>query len=219
MLCEELGGSFVAGVVLVHGFNQGFLGSFFKVVSDFYWKDVQKVQPSQVQLFVGFYYLPWILKPLWGLLTDVFPISGYKRRPYFLLSGALKSSSSSSPIRKRLSLDRFFLGGWGDVGVLGAASALTISMYGKMPVVFANVCLIGVTAGTAIAEVVIDACVARNSIERPELAPDMQSLCGVSAAMGALLGYSTSGVFVHKLGAQVKMHSIDLPPIVYAMKA
>lgn len=118
MLCEELGGSFVAGVVLVHGFNQGFLGSFFKVVSDFYWKDVQKVQPSQVQLFVGFYYLPWILKPLWGLLTDVFPISGYKRRPYFLLSGALKSSSSSSPIRKRLSLDRFFLGGvGGGVGI------------------------------------------------------------------------------------------------------
>lgn len=87
MLCRELNATFVLGVVLVYGLSQGFSGSFFRVVSDFYWKNVQKVQPSAVQMYAGFYYIPWILKPLWGILTDVFPVRGYRRRPYFILAG------------------------------------------------------------------------------------------------------------------------------------
>lgn len=87
MLCKELNASFVFGVVLVYGFSQGFLGSFFRVVSDYYWKDVQEVQPSAVQLYIGLYYIPWVMKPVWGLLTDVFPVHGYRRRPYFILAG------------------------------------------------------------------------------------------------------------------------------------
>jgi hypothetical protein len=87
MLCRELGATFVAGVVLVFGLNQGFAGSFFRVASDYYWKDVQRVQPATVQFLSVFFYIPWVLKPLWGILTDVFPVRGYHRRPYFIFSG------------------------------------------------------------------------------------------------------------------------------------
>jgi hypothetical protein len=87
MLCRELGATFVAGVVLVFGLNQGFAGSFFRVASDYYWKDVQRVQPATVQFLSVFFFIPWVLKPLWGILTDVFPVRGYHRRPYFIFSG------------------------------------------------------------------------------------------------------------------------------------
>jgi hypothetical protein len=87
MLCRELGATFVAGVVLVYGLSQGFAGSFFRVASDYYWKDVQRVQPATVQFLSVFFYIPWVLKPLWGIMTDVFPVCGYRRRPYFLFSG------------------------------------------------------------------------------------------------------------------------------------
>lgn len=87
MLCRELGATFVAGVVLVYGLSQGFAGSFFRVASDYYWKDVQRVQPATVQFLSVFFFIPWVLKPLWGIMTDVFPICGYRRRPYFLFSG------------------------------------------------------------------------------------------------------------------------------------
>lgn len=60
-------------------------------------------------------------------------------------------------------------------------------------------------ASIAIADVTIDACIATNSMERPKLAPDMQSLCGFLSSLGALIGYSTSGFFVHHLGAQVSL--------------
>lgn len=175
MLSSRMNSSFIFGIVLVYGLNQGFSGSFFKVVTDYYWKDVQKVQPSMVQIYIGLYYLPSVLKPVWGLFTDAFPIKGYHRRPYFVVAG-----------------------------VLGFVSALIVAVLGKLPVALALACLIGITAGIAIADVVIDACIARNSIEIRALAPDMQSLCGFCSSAGSLIGYSTSGFFVHHLGPQVK---------------
>ncbi|XP_057959155.1 probable folate-biopterin transporter 6 [Malania oleifera] len=183
MLCRELDPSFIAGVALVYGLSQGFAASFFRVVSDFYWKDVQRVQPSAVQLYMGLYYLPWLMKPLWGLLTDVFPIMGFRRRPYFVLAG-----------------------------VLGAVSALAVAACGKLPEALALGCLVGVTAAMAIADVTIDACVAGYSVEKRSLAPDMQSLCGFCSSAGALVGYSTSGLFVHHLGAQGALGLLALPP-------
>lgn len=111
---------------------------------------------------------------MWGLLTDVFPVRGYHRRPYFVVAG-----------------------------VVGTGAALVVALGGSLGVAAALVCLVGVTAGVAIADVTIDACVARNSIEVRELAPDMQSLCGFCSSVGALVGFSTSGFFVHHLGPQV----------------
>lgn len=183
MLCKQLNPTFILGIALVYGLSQGFSNSFFKVVTDFYWKDVQKVQPSVVQLYIGFYYIPWIMKPVWGLLTDVFPVMGYRRRPYFVAAG-----------------------------VIGTVSAAVVAISGNLPVAVALGCLIGITAGVAIADVTIDACIARNSIEIRSLAADMQSFSGFCSSAGALLGYSSSGFFVHHLGAQGALGILVAPP-------
>ncbi|WZZ30419.1 hypothetical protein YC2023_013820 [Brassica napus] len=183
MLSSKLNPSFVLGVVLVYGLNQGFSGSIFKVVTDYYWKDVQQVEPSVVQLYMGLYYIPWVMRPVWGLFTDVFPIRGYKRKPYFVVAG-----------------------------VLGVVSAVAVVVFGKLPAALALSCLLGVSAAMAIAEVVIDACIATNSISIRSLAPDIQSLCMVCSSAGALVGYATSGVFVHWLGPQGALGVLALPP-------
>ncbi|XP_006399579.2 probable folate-biopterin transporter 6 isoform X2 [Eutrema salsugineum] len=183
MLCSRLNPSFVLGVVLVYGLNQGFSGSIFKVVTDYYWKDVQQVQPSVVQLYMGLYYIPWVMRPIWGLFTDIFLIKGYKRKPYFVVSG-----------------------------VLGLVSASAIVVLGKLPAALALSCLLGVSAAMAIADVVIDACIATNSINIRSLATDIQSLCMVCSSAGALVGYATSGVFVHRLGPQGALGVLAVPP-------
>ena len=87
MLALEMHWSFVFGVVVVYGINQGLGGALYRVGTEYYMKDVQKVQPSEAQIFQGITSIPWIVKPLWGLLTDVLPIYGYRRRPYFILAG------------------------------------------------------------------------------------------------------------------------------------
>jgi len=36
--------------------------------------------------------LPFMVKPLWGILTDFFPILGYRRKSYFIMSGLLAAT-------------------------------------------------------------------------------------------------------------------------------
>ncbi|KAL8130030.1 hypothetical protein V2J09_019185 [Rumex salicifolius] len=183
-LSSQLDPTLIAGIFLVYALSHGFAGSYFKVASDFYWKDVQRVNPSVVQLFWGFYYIPWVLKPVWGILTDVFPVAGYRRRPYFLIAG-----------------------------VVGGVSALSLAFIRHLPSAVALGWMVGVKTGMAIGEVTIDACIARKSIEHKALAPDMQSLCGLSSSMGSLVGYLASGVFVHKLGAQEALGLLTISPV------
>ncbi|XP_021275745.1 probable folate-biopterin transporter 2 isoform X2 [Herrania umbratica] len=182
MLAVETHWSFVFGVVSVYGISQGLGGALARVGTEYYMKDVQKVQPSESQVYSGITSIPWIVKPIWGLLTDVVPIRGYRRRPYFILSG-----------------------------LLGLVSMLLISLHSKLHLVFALMALTAGSAGVAIADVTVDACVAQNSISHPSLAADMQSLCTLTSAIGALVGFSISGVFVHLIGPKGVFGLLTIP--------
>ncbi|PON68343.1 Folate-biopterin transporter, partial [Parasponia andersonii] len=120
LLSSQLRPSFVLGSILVYGLNQGFTGSFAKVVGDYYYKDVQRVQPSAIQLYGGLFAIPWVLKPIWGLMTDVFPVKGYRRRPYFVLAG-----------------------------LVGAFSAAIMALGGRLALVAALICSMGISAAAA----------------------------------------------------------------------
>jgi hypothetical protein len=87
MLSEELHWSFVLGVVVVYGVSQGLGVGLSRVSTLYYMKDEQKMQPSEAQVYFAFIQIPWVVKPLWGLLTDTVPILGYRRRPYFVSAG------------------------------------------------------------------------------------------------------------------------------------
>ncbi|CAL9231490.1 unnamed protein product [Arabidopsis halleri] len=52
MLASQLHWSYVFGVVSVYGINQGFGYSLGRVATDYYMKDVQKVQPSKRPYFI-----------------------------------------------------------------------------------------------------------------------------------------------------------------------
>lgn len=171
MLAREMHWSFVFGVVVVYGISQGLGGALGRVGTEYYMKDVQKVQPSEAQVYSGITSIPWLVKPLWGLLTDVIPISGYHRRPYFIFAG-----------------------------IIGIMSMLFLSLHQRLHIVLALMSLTAGSAGVAIADVTVDACVAQNSGSHPSLAADMQSLCALSSSVGALVGFLFSGIFVHVIG-------------------
>lgn len=87
---------------------------------------------------------------------------------------------------------------------------LLISWHEKLHLGWAILSLTAGSAGVAIADVTIDACVAQNSIKHHSLAADMQSLCALSSSIGALLGFFISGIFVHLIGPKVIFVSSDL---------
>ena len=91
-------------------------------------------------------------------------------------------------------------------GSFGVISMLILSLHEKLHIAFAILSLTAGSAGVAIADVTIDACVAQNSISHPSLAADMQSLCALSSSIGALVGFSISGIFVRLIGPKVSIY-------------
>lgn len=77
----------LAAILLVY-FVQGILGLARLAVS-FFLKDELALSPAQVSAFMGVAALPWMIKPLFGFISDGLPIFGYRRRPYLILSGLL----------------------------------------------------------------------------------------------------------------------------------
>ncbi|KAF2301537.1 hypothetical protein GH714_025638 [Hevea brasiliensis] len=182
MLGQELHWSFVVGVMIVYGISQGLGVGLSRVSTQYYMKDEQKVQPSEAQVYFGLLQIPWIIKPLWGLLTDTLPILGYRRRPYFVFAG-----------------------------FLSMITMLVLSLQKNLHLAFALLSLMAGSAGIAIADVTIDACVTQNSISNPSLAGDMQSLCGLSSSIGALVGFSLSGFLVHIVGPKGVFGLLSIP--------
>nr|CAB3487531.1 unnamed protein product [Digitaria exilis] len=183
-LSRELHWSFVLAVVVVYGACQGVGNAVGGVAAGYYWKDVQRVQPSVAQFYQGVTDAPWVVKPLWGLLTDVIPVAGYRRRPYFVLAG-----------------------------VIGVSSMLMLSLHRGLGITPALLALTAQSGGAAIADVTVDALVAQNGITHPPLASDMQSLCGFSSSIGALLGFSISGLLVHLMGSQGALGLLSIPSV------
>lgn len=181
-LSRELHWSFVLAVFAVYGACQGVGNAVGMVAATYYYKDVLRVQPAAAQFYQGIAGTPWIVKPLWGLLTDVVPVAGYRRRPYFLLAG-----------------------------VIGVSSMLMLSLQSNLGIVAAIVALTAQNTGAAMADVTLDALVAQNSITNPPLASDMQSLCGFSSSVGSLIGFSISGLLVHLMGARRALGLLSIP--------
>jgi len=74
-------------ILLVY-FVQGVLGLARLSVS-FFLKDELGLHPAEVSALIGVASLPWMVKPLFGFISDGLPIGGYRRRPYLILSGLL----------------------------------------------------------------------------------------------------------------------------------
>jgi MFS family permease len=75
---------FFALVYVVEG-----LGQIVGLISqplNYYLKEVHGWTPVQVTAFVTVFNLPWIIKPLYGLVSDFVPLFGYRRKSYLIIA-------------------------------------------------------------------------------------------------------------------------------------
>lgn len=59
----------------------------------YYLKQELKQEPSSVSQILSIAQIPWVLKPAFGLLTDLVPVFGYRRKIYLFFSGSLSAIS------------------------------------------------------------------------------------------------------------------------------
>ena len=77
---------FFALVYLVEGLGQ--IGGLISQPLNYYLKEVQGWTPLQVTAYVTIFNLPWIIKPVYGLISDFLPLFGYRRKSYLLIANA-----------------------------------------------------------------------------------------------------------------------------------
>ncbi|WP_414527716.1 folate/biopterin family MFS transporter [Nodularia chucula] len=152
--------------ILTVYFVQGILGLARLAVS-FFLKDELLLSPAQVSALLGIVALPWIIKPVFGFISDGLPIFGYRRRPYLILSGLLGAISW-------VCLATIVHSSW--------AATLAIAL-GSLSV--------------AVSDVIVDSLVVeRARVESQASAGSLQSLCWGASALGGLLTAYFSGMLL-----------------------
>ena len=77
---------FFALVYVVEGLGQ--IGGLISQPLNYYLKQVQGWTPLQITAYLTLFNLPWIIKPLYGLVSDFIPLFGYRRKSYLLIANA-----------------------------------------------------------------------------------------------------------------------------------
>jgi folate/biopterin transporter len=152
--------------ILTVYFVQGILGLARLAVS-FFLKDELRLSPAQVSALLGIVALPWIIKPLFGFISDGLPIFGYRRRPYLILSG-----------------------------LLGTISWICLATIVNTPVTATIAIALG-SLSVAVSDVIVDSLVVeRARSESQESAGSLQSLCWGASALGGLITAYFSGMLL-----------------------
>ncbi|XP_057871910.2 probable folate-biopterin transporter 6 isoform X3 [Cryptomeria japonica] len=186
---ETFGVPFLGVVMIVYGVSQGYGETVKGLATNYYWRDVQKMQPASTQAFMALSNIPWDLKPIYGLITDTFPIAGYRRWPYLIICG-----------------------------IAGCLFLWALAFLNVTPWV-ATFLMAAVAMCTAFPDVVADAAVAQRSKTTPELASDLQSLSWGSLAVGGLFGCGVSGAAVHGWGPQGSYMLVSIAPLMLIVAA
>ncbi|CAM0876835.1 unnamed protein product [Alopecurus aequalis] len=153
-------------------FVQGVLGLSRLAVS-FYLKDDLQLDPAETAVITGFSALPWLVKPLYGFISDSVPLFGYRRRSYLILSGILGAISWS--FMATIVDDKY-------------SAALSIIL-GSLAVAFSDV-------------VVDSMVVERARGESQSTSGSLQSLCWGSSAFGGIASAYFSGSLVDTYGVR-----------------
>ncbi|CAK9197129.1 unnamed protein product [Sphagnum troendelagicum] len=131
-------------------------------------KDELRLSPSLSQFVISVVFIPWSIKPIYGILSDCVPIGGRRRVPYLIIASIL-------------SFVPWFL--------LGYFEALRASYIYLMVLVTSQ------NFGAAMADVVVDAMVAEKARkESAEYSGDLQSLSWLAMAFGGILGSVSGGL-------------------------
>lgn len=170
-LSAAFGSRFVFLCVAVYGVNQGIGEEWSTFATSFYFADTLKVSPIRAASLGGLALIPWQMKAIYGMLSDMVPISGWHKTPYILIPGIAGCFA------------------WSFLGVSASLNAVS-----------ATLLLLLANYSMASPDVVIDASVAERARTHPQLAVDLQSLCWGSLGVGGFVAAASVGHLVESIG-------------------
>ncbi|MCS7291707.1 MAG: folate/biopterin family MFS transporter [Gloeomargarita sp. SKYBB_i_bin120] len=175
-------------ILLVY-FVQGVIGLARLAVS-FFLKDELGLTPATVAALTGIAALPWMVKPLLGLVADGLPLAGYRRRSYLMLSGVLGATA------------------WGLLATWvqrpwQAVAAITMA-----------------SLATALGDVIADSLVVERVRGASQShTGSLQSLCWGTSALGGVITAYFSGALLDRLGTRAVFGITALFPMLVTLGA
>jgi folate/biopterin transporter len=169
-------------------FVQGILGLARLAVS-FFLKDELHLGPAEVSALMGVVSIPWMVKPLYGFVSDGLPVMGYRRRPYLILSGLL-----------------------GVISWIALAKVVDQSWSATLAIALGSL-------SVALSDVIVDSIVVERARgESLGTAGSLQALCWGSSAVGGLITAYFSGLLLEHLSVhQIFLITASFPLIVSAV--
>jgi folate/biopterin transporter len=192
-------------------FVEGALG-LARLAQTFLLKDELHLGPAELSALSGIFTLPWTVKPIYGFLSDGFPLFGYRRRSYLVLAGLTGCFSYSAVGNNFWGL----LDNVNNGGGIGDDGSSTMVSYTIAALVLSSACI-------AVSDVVADGIVVQKTRESaktdPSLAGGLQSLCWGSAAVGGLLSAYFSGSLLEVMKPQDVFSLTAILPLLVALIA
>jgi folate/biopterin transporter len=162
---------------------QGILG-LAKLAVSFFLKDQLALSPAEVAALMGVAALPWVIKPVFGFISDGWPIFGYRRRPYLVLSG-----------------------------LLGSAAWISLATIVHSPLT-ATIAIATTSLSVAFSDVLVDSLIVeRARHESLSNSGALQSLCWGASALGGLLTAYASGILLSNFSPQIVFAVTALFPL------
>ncbi|NEP70725.1 MAG: folate/biopterin family MFS transporter [Okeania sp. SIO2G4] len=175
-------------ILLVY-FVQGILGLGRLAVS-FFLKDELAMSPAEVSAMLGVVVIPWMIKPVFGFISDGVPILGYRRRPYMIFSG-----------------------------ILGAFSWVALAKWVHTPLAATGAIALS-SLSVAISDVIVDSLVVqRVQKESVSSTGSLQSLCWAASALGGLITAYLSGYLLEHFSNQTVFLMTAIFPLIVSAVA
>ncbi|CAI5707192.1 unnamed protein product [Peronospora effusa] len=154
-------------------FTQGVRSTLCSLGTSYYLNETLALVPAQSESLRATAAIPWIIKPLYGMLSDSVPIWGTRRKSYLLI-----------------------------FSVISAAAYFALSIPGLITSYeSALVALVVASLGIAFCDVVIDGKVVEAArSEREDMAGNLQTLSWISLSVGSVLGSMVSGYALDTFG-------------------
>jgi len=140
------------------------LSSMSGLAISYFFKNTLHCEPAMLSTVSSLTNLPWTCKPLYGFMSDAFPVFGYRRRPYIFIAGLFGG------------LSWFLMATW----VNGVWQGFWCMLIGSAAIAIANV----------MSQALV---VERSKGESQEFASHLQSVVWGAAFTGALIGSWLSG--------------------------
>ncbi|MDB9537203.1 folate/biopterin family MFS transporter [Dolichospermum planctonicum CS-1226] len=175
--------------ILTIYFVQGIL-MLSRLAVSFFLKDELLLSPVQMSAIIGISSIPWMIKPLYGFISDILPLFGYHRKTYIFLSGIIGSAA------------------WLSLGTIVHSGSTATMM------------ILLSSFSVALSDVIVDSIVVeRARSESAEKLGSLQSLCWAISAIGGLCTAYFSGLLLEYFTTRTVFLITALFPIITSFVA